>query len=695
MIPIEESIPRIDAKQKIRGEAAYTADFVVDGVLHASTLRSARAHATFVLNYPTLPDGIFVVDASDIPGKNVVKIIYDDMPFFADKVVNHVGEPIALVLGEDKILVDKVLKAIRIDYVDIPPTFAWRDSAVHLSFAKGDPKRVFETADHLYEETFETGYQEQAYLEPQAMLGVPEEGGKVTLIGSIQCPYYVKNAVIQALGCLDEQVRVIQPAVGGAFGGKEEYPSIIACQVAVAVKKLNRPVRIVFSREEDVVSTTKRHPSKIQMTAALSQAGKILAIRAKVGLNGGAYVGLSGVVLSRAMIAVTGAYTIDHLDVVGDVYRTHTVPTGAFRGFGAPQMIFAIELFVHHIAKKEGFDPDLYRMGFLAKQGDLTSTSGTFRDPILLPELINEAAIRCGYYEKALRYASRPLWKGIGMSLFLHGCGFTGSGEAEHIKARVRLEKNERDEVTVYAACVDMGQGIATTIPKIVASVLEIPFEQVRFPAPDTDFVPDSGPTVASRTTMIVGGLAARAAKELKDAWKPGVPQTVVEHYRQPEYMEWNQEKLQGDAYPAYSWGVNIVEVEVDPDTFEVTIEKVSSAYDLGKAIDLRIVEGQVEGGQTQGIAYGYLEHMEEQNGILRQHNLTDYIVPTALDAPLMEHAVLDNPYPLGPYGAKGVGELTLVGGAPAVAMAIEMAIKRPVSKIPLTPEAIRKLVKS
>lgn len=281
------------------------------------------------------------------------------------------------------------------------------------------------------------------------------------------------------------------------------------------------------------------------------------------------------------------------------------------------------------------------------------------------------------------------------MSLFLHGCGFTGSGEAEHIKAKVRLEKDEHDIVTIFAACVDMGQGIATTLPKIVSSVLEIPYEQVLFPAPDTDFVPDSGPTVASRTTMIVGGLAARAAKILKESWKEHVPQTVVEHYVQPEYMEWNQELLQGDAYPAYSWGVNIVEVDVDPDTFQVTVEKISSTYDLGKAIDERIVEGQVEGGQTQGIAYGYLENMEEKNGHLRQHNLTDYIVPTACDIPAMTHAVLDNPYPLGPYGAKGVGELTLVGGAPAVAMAIEMAIKKKVTKIPLTPESIRELMTS
>jgi CO/xanthine dehydrogenase Mo-binding subunit len=691
---IDTSIRKKDASQKIRGEAKYTADFVMDGVLHAITLRSTKAHASFVVKVPTLPKDVYVIDHTDVPGKNIVKIIYDDMPFFADKVVRHVGEPIALVLGEDKVLVDQVFKQIVVEYVDLPPTFEWTDSAVHLAFAKGDSRTAFEQADHTYQETFETGYQEQAYLEPQAMLGFPEEGGKVTLVGSIQCPYYVKNAVIQALDCEDEQVRVIQPAVGGAFGGKEEYPSIIACQVAVAVRKCNRPVRIVFSREEDVVSTTKRHPSKIRMEAALSKEGTILAIRAHVGLNGGAYVGLSGVVLSRAMIAVSGAYAFDHLDVSGDVYKTHTVPTGAFRGFGAPQMIFAIELFVHHIAKQEGFDPDRYRMNLLAKQGDLTSTSGTFRDPILLPELINEAAIQCGYYEKALRYAQRPLWKGIGMSLFLHGCGFTGSGEAEHIKAKVRLEKDEHDMVRIFAACVDMGQGIATTLPKIVASILEVPFEQVLFDAPDTDFVPDSGPTVASRTTMIVGGLASRAARELKDTWKDGVPQTVLKQYVQPEYMEWNQELLQGDAYPAYSWGVNIVEVDVDPDTYQVSIEHVASAYDLGKAIDERIVEGQIEGGQAQGIAYGYLEHMEERSGVLRQKNLTDYIVPTSCDTPSMSYAILDNPYPLGPYGAKGVGELTLVGGAPAVAMAIEMAIKTKVSKIPLTPESIRELMK-
>ena len=238
-----------------------------------------------------------------------------------------------------------------------------------------------------------------------------------------------------------------------------------------------------------------------------------------------------------------------------------------------------------------------------------------------------------------------------------------------------------------------MGQGIKTTMIKIVSSILNIPIERVVFDNPDTDYIVDSGPTVASRTVMIVGGLCARAARLLKEQWMDHTHQVIYQDYEQPSYIKWDESTFQGDAYPAYSWGVNIVEVEVDPHTYQVKVEHVTSAYDVGKAIDERIVLGQIEGGQAQGVAYGYLEVMEEKNGAIRQQNLTDYIIPTAMDMPSMESVLIDNPYPLGPYGAKGAGELTLVGGAPAVALAIQMAIKKEITAIPATPEMIARKI--
>jgi CO/xanthine dehydrogenase Mo-binding subunit len=438
--------------------------------------------------------------------------------------------------------------------------------------------------------------------------------------------------------------------------------------------------------------TTKRHPSKIEMTAALDNQGDILALKVHIGIDAGATIGLSGVVLSRAMIAATGAYTIDHLDVTGDVYWTNQVPNGAFRGFGAPQMLFAIDMFMEHIAYECGQDPLSYRLRYLAKQDDRTSTGGVFRDPILMPEMIHRA-MEISHYQEKVKCFETTHFKGIGMSFFLHGCGFTGSGEATTIKAKVALTKAEDDQVHIRVAAVEMGQGIRTTLRKVVAKILEIPLEHVIYNLPDTDYVPDSGPTVASRTMMIVGGLIAKAAERMKTSWKKGNQLTIREQYVQPAEMTWDEDTMQGDAYPAYSWGVNVVEVAIDPVTFEVTLKGIWSVYDCGKDIDRLVVDGQADGGITQGVAYGYLEVMESMNGRFRQHNFTDYIIPTSSDMPPMMTEWFDNPYKGGPFGAKGVGELTLVGGAPAVAKAIEMAIRQRVTRIPVTPEIIRELM--
>jgi CO/xanthine dehydrogenase Mo-binding subunit len=487
-------------------------------------------------------------------------------------------------------------------------------------------------------------------------------------------------------------VRVIQSVVGGAFGGKEEFPSLIACQLAVALHKIQKPIKLIYDREEDMEVTTKRHPSSITLEAAIKD-NQIMGLRSNVKLDGGAYIGLSGVVLSRALIASTGAYTIDNLDVNGDVYITNTVPNGAYRGFGAPQMLFAVEMFINHVAKDLGLDPLEFRLSYLAKQNDHTSTNGMYRDPIIMKDMIGQALVMSQFKDKVKQYETDDSYRGIGMSWFLHGCGFTGSGESTHINALVKLKKDQEDQVHVLIAAVDMGQGVKTTMKKIVSSILDIPMDQVIYNNPDTDFVPDSGPTVASRTIMIVGGLIARAALQLKEKWVAGKEVLVQERYKQPEYIKWDEDKFIGDAYPAYSWGVNVVEVEVSKVTYQVNVIDSWSVYDVGKAIDERIIMGQADGGQLQGIGYGYLENMVHEQGRIRQKNVTDYIIPTSVDAPPFKTLLMDNPYPLGPYGAKGAGELTLVGGAPAVALAIENAIGKKVTSIPMTPEKIMELI--
>jgi len=569
MMDISKPLNRLDGPEKISGRATYVADIFVEGVLQAKALRSPIAKGSFRIDsIPDLPEGYYVVNHLDITGINVVKIIYDDQVVFPVDTVKYIGQPILLVVGPDKAKISEILDHIKISYQKEEPNFAWNESVIHYQYQKGDPGKTFSEVNHRISYTYETGYQEQAYLEPQGFMGEYDDG-RIVLRGSIQCPYYVKNAVVMALGLQEDRVRVIQPSVGGAFGGKEEYPSLIACQLAVAVNKIKKPIRMIFEREEDIICTTKRHPAKIAIEGAIGKGGSLQGLRCHVGIDAGADIGLSGVVLSRAMIAASGVYQIPNLDVSGDVYRTNTVPTGAFRGFGAPQMFFAIEMFIEHVASDLGVDPLDYRLRHLVRQYDRTSTSGIFRDPILLPEMIDKAIKMADYRRKAKRYQKANNFQGIGMSIFLHGCGFTGSGEAKTIKAKVRLKKDSNDIVHILIAAVDMGQGARTAFRKIVASILEFPIENVVYDFPDTDFVPDSGPTVASRTIMIVGGLCARAAKKLKDNFAFGSEQVIEEDYVQPDYIDWDEDKLHGDAYPAYSWGVVIVEAEVDRHTYE------------------------------------------------------------------------------------------------------------------------------
>ncbi|MFO7612578.1 MAG: xanthine dehydrogenase family protein molybdopterin-binding subunit [Clostridia bacterium] len=693
MFDISKSIPKADSVGKISGETIYIDDMVIGDMLHAMTLRSVHAKAKIIsVRLPEIPEGYFIVDHRDIPGDNCVNIIFDDMPVFANGEVNYIGEPILLAVGPEKKKVKEIIDSTKVEYDPGEPVFGYSKSVLHYEYEKGDTKSVFSKARRIIKGSYSTGYQEHIYMEPQGVIGLYEDN-RTTVIGSMQCPYYIKNAVVRTLGTGQENVRIIQAATGGAFGGKEEFPSLIGCQVAVAANKTGKPVKLIYERAEDIETTTKRHPSRIDLEAVAGEDGSIEALRAHISLDSGAYIGLSGVVLQRAMIAASGVYTISNLTVSGDVYETNTVPNGAFRGFGAPQMFFAIEMFIHHFAIETGQDPLVLRKRQLAAMGDPTSTGGTFRDPIIMEDMIQKAMEISGYAGKIAEYSKPGDCRGIGMSWVLHGCGFTGSGEQKHIKAIVRIRKEKDDSVTILAANTEMGQGAMTTLRKIAAGVLGIPVEKVIYNNPDTDLVPDSGPTVASRTVMIVGGLIARAARQLKGKWVSGEEILVEEGYRQPDYIEWDEDKLRGDAYPAYSWGVNVVEVEVSPVTYEVDLKGIWAVYDIGKAIDERIILGQAEGGLSQGISYGMTEVMECRDGRIQQRNMTDYIIPTAGDCISMETVIMDNPYPLGPYGAKGAGELPLVGGAPAVALAIENAIGAKVDRIPVMPEYIMELM--
>ena len=687
----KDSVTKVDNEEKMSGKAIFTNDIQMDAYF-AIQVRSEKAHAKLLkINVPKLPKNYYFISAKDIVKENVCNIIVNDWPVFADKKVNYIGETIGLIVGPDKSTCIDLASQVKGVYEELEPVFDMRNSYVHKEFTKGDIKK-FKKAKKVYSETFYTGYQEQVYLETQNML-MYLENGQIVVKASMQCPFYIHKAICRTLGCEPNKVRVIQPAVGGAFGGKEHYPSLMAAQLATAIVKIKKPIRMSFDRKEDIAFTTKRHPSRTSIAAYMDDKDNILGVKIHVGIDGGAYIGCSMVVLARALIASTNTYTFENVSVVGDAYCTNNIPSAAFRGFGSPQSIFAMEMFINHLADYLGVDRMVLRNKYLVKTGDITSTNGVFRDPIILKELIAKAKKMSDYDKKVKLYSEPNSYRGIGLSMFLHGCGFTGSGESTIINAQLRMKKDKNDIVTFYTSQVDFGQGNKTTLKRIVVDTLGIPEDHVIYDAPDTNETLSTGPTAASRTIIIVGGLCSKAAQHLKEIWKDGEEQEIVEPYVGPDYIKWDEDKMQGDAYPGYAWGVNVVEVSVNPVTYEAKVEGCWSTYDVGHAIDERIVIGQADGGLAQALGWAYLEKENAENGMFQQKTLADYSIPTMMDLPNMETELIDNPFKYGAFGAKGAGELTFVGGAPAFALALEMAIKRRVYHVPASPEYIMELI--
>ena len=703
MEPISKSVVRKDHAPKITGTSIYVDDYANTGVLTGRFLRSKTARARIVsVTVPELPPGYFYVDKDDVPGVNKVHIVMDDTPVFAQDTVEYIGEPIAMVVGPDVRQVEAILAGIRVEYEELEPVLDLRRADTvffDYEYGRGDLEKAFAEADQVFTEEFSTGYQDQTYLETQGMMAEPEPDGRMFVHGSLQCVYYVHTALMQALGCGPEDVHVLQDVTGGGFGGKEDFPSILGCQVAVAAKKAGAPVRCVFNRREDLEFTPKRHPSLCTYRAAVKD-GRVTAMDIEVLFNAGAYTTLSAVVLQRGVICASGVYNIEHLHVHGKALKTNTVPSGAYRGFGAPQTFFAVEMFMDHIAKDLGEDSLEFKERHLVKQGDKTSTSGIYHFPVPLPDMIEEVNAACDFRRKHKEYAlpqTGRFRRGIGMSLYFHGAGFTGSGERDIIKAVCRLAKHADGTVEILAANGEIGQGLRTTFPKIVAKELGLPLKKVRFEHPDTARVPDSGPTVASRSLMIVGELLRRCAVRLREAWMDGEEQMVEEHFKEPDFMiPFYLDKFQGDAYPTYAWGVNAIEVEVDTYTGLTKILGAYGSFDVGTPMDEGIVMGQMEGGFLQGIGYASMESMDyDSRGRIRNNSFSDYLIPTAADVPNLTCMLHVEKYPDGPYGAKGAGELPLVGAPGAYVEAMEQALGGSVRlrHAPFTPEDTMKVI--
>jgi len=696
MADISKSVVKLDHAPKIRGEAVYAADHPMDGVLYGKTLRSNRARARILdIKLPELPDGYIVADWRDIPrgGQNGVYIIGEDTPVFAAETVEFIGDPIAIVAGPDEREVERILREIKVEYEDLEPVLDPEQSETifyQYSHQKGEVDKAFAEADQIYEEIFRTGYQEHGYLETQGLTAIPHDGG-VTIRGSIQCPYYVHKATAKALGLPIEQVNVIQDVTGGGFGGKEDYPSILASQVAVTALKADKPVRVIYDRREDMETTSKRHPTVSHYKAAVKD-GKVTAMDIDTIYNAGAYTTISMVVLQRGVICANGVYHIPNLRVKGRSVKTNTVPNGAFRGFGAPQTFFSAEMVMAHIARDLGVDPVAFKEAHFAKAGDETSTRGKYHFPVPLPEMNRKLAVASDYWAKRKAYANQApgrYRRGIGISYSFHGAGFTGTGERDIIKARVALQKNPDGKVEILTAGAEMGQGIFTTFAKIVAKELDCPLDQIIINLPNTSRVPDSGPTVASRSIMIVGELLRRAAVRLKAEWQEGESQRIDEEFAQPEWqIPFDISTFQGDAYPTYSWGAHCIELEADTYTGEHKVLGAWGCYDVGTPIDMTVIIGQMEGGFLQGVGYAHMEQMNyDKRGRIRSVSYSDYTMPTSADVPELDIIIHVEEYPEGPYGAKGAGELPIVGVPGAYVNALEQAIGQDLNHIPISME--------
>ena len=691
---VGRSVPRREGADKVTGRARYTDDITVPGAWYGRTIRStiARGAIRSITLDPAFDwSRVVVVTADDIPGDNVVQLIRDDQPVLVPKEgeIRHKEEPILLLAAPDRATLEEAASHIHIEYELATPVSDIGSATLVFStvdIAKGDVTSAQREADIVVEREFRVGLQEQLYIEPQGAIAFPEADGTIRVIGSLQCPYYVHRALKRALKLTDQQAVVVQAETGGGFGGKEEYPSIVAVHAALLARKAGRPVRLIYDRHEDLAATTKRHPGVIRHRTGVKKDGTLVFQDIEVVLDGGAYCTLTPVVLSRAAIHAAGAYSCPNVRIRARAVATNTPPNGAFRGFGAPQSLFAAELMVEHVAERLGRSSVDLRRLWMLRLGDTTATGQVLTESVG-SELVLDAALKAA---PPIRPSAHPtIRRGRGLSLVFHGSGFTGSGEKK-LQGTIGFEALADGTFRILTASTEIGQGTKTIFCQLAADALGVGLDKVALAPQDTSLVPDSGPTVASRTAMIVGRLVQEAATEIKERLKrEKAPLRVEKSYIQPDSVHWDETTYQGDAYPVYAWACTIADVDVDMTTGEVRVTDLVTAVDCGKALHPVMAEGQIEGGCLQAVGWATIEEIKMKDGGYQNDRLATYLIPTALDAPRIRAILVENPYSRGPFGAKGIGELPMDGPAPAIIAAIHDATGVWLDEIPATPEKV------
>ena len=738
---IGRSVPRREGRAKVTGQARYVDDLTLPGMVHGLTVRSAVSRGTIrsVEFGDGIPwDDITIVTARDIPGKNAVLLITDDQPYLADTRINHAEEPVLLLAHADRQLLEEARRRITIHVDPLPPVYGidesleardviWGDANVFKAYrvGRGNVDAAWGEATAIIEGEYETHAQEQLYIEPNGMLALADPSTGVTVWGSLQCPYYVHKALAALFALPAEKIRVVQMETGGGFGGKEEYPSIIAGHAALLAWKSGRPVKLIYDRAEDMVATTKRHPSRTRHRTAIDADGKLLAMDIDFVIDGGAYCTLSPVVLSRGTIHASGPYFCPNIRIRGRAVATSVPPHGAFRGFGAPQSIFALERQMDRVAEAAGLSPDEFRRRNFINPGQISAVGQVIRDPVNMSAILDRALALSNYHEKRSAFAEasartglpqpKPGEGGIGLATFMHGAGFTGSGE-DMLASIATVEITREGRVRVLTASTEIGQGTVTIFSQIAADALGVDVDDVEIVQPDTAVVPNSGPTVASRTCMVVGKLVESAAKSIRRTLAAtGLPpegytrdeflracRVHIEQqgtlrasaqYHAPHDVKWDDEKYEGDAYGSYAWAAYVAEVSVDTVTFEVRVDDFVAVQEVGKVINPLLASGQIEGGVAQAIGWALYEDVAWREGRMANAQMTNYIMPTSVDLPPIRVYFEEVPYPHGPAGAKGIGELPMDGPAPAIANAIAHATGVDVRRLPISPEALASLM--
>jgi len=728
---VGRSVPRKEGHDKVTGRALYVDDWTLPNMLYGATVRSTIPRGkikNIIFGCGIDWQQFVIVSAQDIPGKNCVALIGEDQPCLADGVVNHPEEPILLLAHPDRHLLPKAVAAISIEYEPLPAIFSIEESE-RLSeiiwgaentfkaclIEKGDVHRVWEIADHIIEGEYRTGAQEQLYIENNGMIAEFDPRHGITVWGSLQCPYYVHKSLMKLFNLPEDRVRVVQMETGGAFGGKEDYPSMIAGHAALLAIKSGRPVKIIYDRMEDMTATTKRHPSRTRHRTAVTRDGRILGGEIQFTIDGGAYETLSPVVLSRGAIHAGGPYYWPAVRIQAKAVATNVPPHGAFRGFGAPQSIFAMERHMDEIARVLQISPIEIRRRNLLKPGQTTTTGQIVSEETNLDKLLNRALALADYDSKKSRFESEnprnSKKKGIGIASFLHGAGFTGSGE-RYLSSLVGVEALSDGRLRVLVSSTEFGQGTNTVLCQIVAETLGLAFDDVLIAQPDTNQVPNSGPTVASRTAMVIGRLVQSAAigirgtltsggflkehysrEEFRAACRAYVekhgPFRSLARYEQPANVVWDEEKYSGAAYAAFAWAVYIAEVTVDLATYSVSIDDFVALQEIGKVLHPVLATGQITGGVAQGIGFALFEKVVWDRGRMQNGQMTNYIIPTSADLPPIRVYFEEWGNAHGAFGAKGIGELPMDGPAPAVVNAITDAVGVALNSIPATPEDI------